>query len=80
MVGPGEVDEDLEPEVKEEMMKYGDVVSVVIFEVISSCGLIEGVFVLTLSQMFSQMPGQPEEEAVRIFVEFSKMDHAIKGY
>lgn len=46
MVGPGEVDEDLEPEVKEEMMKYGDVVSVVIFEVISSCGLIEGVFVL----------------------------------
>lgn len=34
MVGPGEVDEDLEPEVKEEMAKFGEVSSVVIFEVI----------------------------------------------
>ena len=34
MVGPGEVDDDLEPEVKEECNgKYGDVISVIVFEV-----------------------------------------------
>ena len=33
MVGPGEVDEELQPEVVEECAKYGEVVKVVIYEV-----------------------------------------------
>lgn len=33
MVGPGEVDEDLEPETAEECSKYGEVEKCVIFEV-----------------------------------------------
>jgi len=58
MVGPGEVDSDLEPEVREECQtKYGDVHKVIIFEI----------------------PGTVEEEAVRIFVEFKRMEAAIKG-
>nr|CAG4637280.1 EOG090X0BIL [Ceriodaphnia reticulata]SVE73138.1 EOG090X0BIL [Ceriodaphnia reticulata] len=58
MVGPGEVDSDLEPEVREECQtKYGDVNKVVIFEI----------------------PNIEEEEAVRIFVEFKRMEAAIKA-
>ncbi|XP_012263456.2 splicing factor 45 [Athalia rosae] len=58
MVGPGEVDEDLEPEVKDECnTKYGDVSRVMIHEV---------------------MDVQPEE-AVRIFVEFKRIESAIKA-
>lgn len=58
MVGPGEVDADLEPEVREECQtKYGDVTTVVIFEV----------------------PNVADDEAVRIFVEFKRMEAAIKG-
>ncbi|XP_067002298.1 splicing factor 45 [Anabrus simplex] len=58
MVGPGEVDEDLEPEVKDECnTKYGDVVRVIIFE----------------------QPNVPPEEAVRIFVEFKRIESAIKA-
>lgn len=34
MVGPGEVDDDLEPETAEECSKYGEVDKCVIFEVI----------------------------------------------
>ena len=34
MVGPGEVDDDLQPEIEEECStKYGDIVKVIIFEV-----------------------------------------------
>lgn len=33
MIGPGEVDDDLEFEIREEMAKYGDVANVLIFEV-----------------------------------------------
>ena len=33
MVGPGDVDEDLEPEVGEECAKYGEVHKCLIFEV-----------------------------------------------
>lgn len=58
MVGPGEVDEDLQPEVIEECSKYGEVKKCLIFEM---------------------PPGGPDEEAVRIFVEFSKIDSAIKA-
>merc|ERR1712029_1076859 len=58
MVGPGEVDPDLEPEVKEECNgKYGDVNKVVIFE----------------------MPNVTPEEAVRIFIEFKRVESAIKA-
>uniref|UniRef100_A0A336LKC3 Splicing factor 45 n=1 Tax=Culicoides sonorensis TaxID=179676 RepID=A0A336LKC3_CULSO len=58
MVGPGDVDEELEPEVKEECVtKYGEVVRVVIKEV-------EKV---------------TPEEAVRIFVEFKRIESAIKA-
>lgn len=58
MVGPGEVDEDLEPEVKDECnTKYGDVIKVMIHEV------------STL----------PHDEAVRIFVEFKRIESAIKA-
>ena len=33
MVGPGEVDEDLQPEVTEECSKYGDVANCLVYEV-----------------------------------------------
>ncbi|XP_063888356.1 splicing factor 45-like isoform X1 [Scylla paramamosain] len=58
MVGPGEVDDELEPEVREECNgKYGAVVQVVIFEI----------------------PKAVPEEAVRIFVEFQRVESAIKA-
>lgn len=58
MVGPGEVDEELEPEVKDECnTKYGDVVRVIIYE----------------------LPNAHPEEAVRIFVEFRRIESAIKA-
>ncbi|EFN88247.1 splicing factor 45 [Harpegnathos saltator] len=58
MVGPGEVDDDLEPEVKDECnTKYGDVARVIIHEVMEAAA----------------------EEAVRIFVEFKRIESAIKA-
>ena len=58
MVGPGEVDGELEPEVKDECnTKYGDVNKVIIFEI----------------------PNVAPEEAVRIFIEFKRVESAIKG-
>jgi len=57
MVGPGEVDEDLEAEVKEECSKYGEVFKCVIFEI----------------------PYNTDDEAVRIFVEFKRVESAIKA-
>lgn len=33
MVGPGEVDEDLQPEVTEECTKYGEVANCLVYEV-----------------------------------------------
>lgn len=58
MVGPGEVDQDLEPEVKDECnTKYGDVIKVLIHE----------------------LPHGEQEEAVRIFVEFKRIESAVKG-
>nr|CAG4641125.1 EOG090X0BIL [Eulimnadia texana] len=58
MTGPGEVDDDLEPEVHEECQgKYGDVNKVLIYEI----------------------PTAPDDEAVRIFVEFKRIESAIKG-
>lgn len=57
MVGPGEVDDDLQPEVAEECSKYGEVIKCLIYEI----------------------PGAADDEAVRIFVEFTKLDSAIKA-
>nr|AEE62404.1 unknown [Dendroctonus ponderosae] len=58
MVGPGEVDDDLEPEVKDECnTKYGPVASCIIHEI----------------------PHDDPEEAVRIFVEFQRIESAIKA-
>lgn len=58
MVGPGEVDDDLEPEVKDECNgKYGPVASVIIHEI----------------------PHENHEETVRIFVEFLRIESAIKA-
>uniref|UniRef100_A0A0B6ZRA9 Splicing factor 45 n=3 Tax=Arion vulgaris TaxID=1028688 RepID=A0A0B6ZRA9_9EUPU len=57
MVGPGEVDAELEPETAEECTKYGKVNKCVIFEV----------------------PDVPEEEGVRIFVEFERQESAVKA-
>ncbi|CAD7086528.1 unnamed protein product [Hermetia illucens] len=58
MVGPGDVDSELEPEVKDECnTKYGEVVTVVIHELL----------------------GVVAEEAVRIFVEFKRIESAIKA-
>ncbi|XP_006820703.1 splicing factor 45-like [Saccoglossus kowalevskii] len=57
MVGPGEVDDDLEPETAEECTKYGKVTRVLIFEI----------------------PGGAPDEAVRIFVEFERLESAIKA-
>ncbi|KAA6420393.1 hypothetical protein WJX79_009259 [Trebouxia sp. C0005] len=59
MVGPGEVDPDLEDEVANECSKYGQVQSVMIFEVTTA--------------------GYPDDQAVRIFVEFERMEQATKS-
>lgn len=58
MVGPGEVDDDLEGETREECSKYGEVVQVVIYEIPS---------------------GVAVEEAVRIFVQFNRVESAVKA-
>ncbi|XP_005188119.1 splicing factor 45 [Musca domestica] len=58
MVGPGDVDDELEPEVKDECnTKYGEVVKVLIHEAF----------------------GTTPEDAVKIFVEFKRMESAIKA-
>lgn len=59
MVGPGEVDEELEEEVGIECTKYGAVTNVMIFEVTT--------------------PGFEGEEAVRIFVQFERVESATKA-
>jgi splicing factor 45 len=57
MVGPGEVDDDLEGETAEECSKYGKVTKCLIFEI----------------------PDGADDEAVRIFLEFERMESAIKA-
>jgi len=58
MVGPGEVDSNLEKETAEEASKYG---------LLKSCTVKESI-------------GAPDNEAVRIFLEYTKADHASKAY
>ena len=57
MVGPGEVDNDLEPEVREEAKRYGEVVNCIVYE----------------------LPGKPDHEAIRIFLEFARIEQAVKA-
>lgn len=59
MVGPGEVDDDLELETKMECAKYGEVVKCLIFE----------------------LPNRlvPDDQAVRIFIEFKSTESAQKA-
>jgi splicing factor 45 len=59
MVGPGEVDEDLESETAEECTKYGPVVRCKIYE--------------------EKNPMVPSDKSVRIFVQFTTLDSALKG-
>jgi hypothetical protein len=108
MVGPGEVDDELEPETAEECSKYGEVQKVVIYEVIVTfylvylqyfdktlsqityyyniqlllayCKAKHFIFCLYFFEFSLQIPeGVSDDEAVRIFVEFKKIDSAIKG-
>lgn len=67
MVGPGEVDDELEGEVRDECAaKYGPVVQVLIFECISAGS-------------GSSSAALPPEEAVRIFVEFVDLHSAARA-
>ena len=59
MVGPDEVDDALEEEIKDECSKYGKVVCCSIFQV-PNYGCVE--------------------DAVRIFVEFSRTEYAVKAH
>lgn len=87
MVGPGEVDEDLEGETKEECEKYGKVVKCVIFEVRrpdeSTGRNLDSPQCARLSRL-SPLPSPQiaevfDDEAVRIFLEFERVESAIKG-
>ncbi len=89
MVGRGEVDEDLEGETKEECEKYGKVVKCVIFEVReenrkarldwpdSSVKRID--WSITKTHFVSQIADVLDDEAVRIFLEFERVESTIKG-
>ena len=75
MVGPGEVDAELEPEVKEECeTKYGDIVKV------KCSDHFKTIFCTHfLKVQIVERGGVAAEEAVRIFVEFKRVESAIKG-
>ncbi|XP_038988511.1 DNA-damage-repair/toleration protein DRT111, chloroplastic-like isoform X1 [Phoenix dactylifera] len=59
LVGPGEVDDELEDDVASECAKYGTVTRVLIFEITE--------------------PNFPEDEAVRIFVQFERSEETTKA-
>ena len=75
MVGPGEVDAELEPEVKEECeTKYGDIVKV------KCSDHFKTIFCTNfLKVQIVERGGVAAEEAVRIFLEFKRVESAIKG-
>lgn len=82
MVGRGEVDEDLEAETKEECEKYGKVVKCVIFEVISrECDrvCVRACVEILMKCLPWQISDVSDDEAVRIFLEFERVESAIKG-
>lgn len=72
MVGRGEVDPELEPEVREECSKFGEVTSCMIYEL--NEGLLNGKRLQCIRSMQA-----PDDQAVRIFVEFSRVESAIKA-
>lgn len=72
MVGQGEVDADLEPEVREECSKFGEVNNCLIYEV--NEGLINSKRMPNCKPM-----NVPDDQAVRIFVEFNRVESAIKA-
>lgn len=76
MVGPGEVDDDLQPEVTEECSKYGEVVKCLVYEVSVWFDWLVQMYVTVIT---NQIPSLPDNEAVRIFVEFTRVESAIKG-
>ncbi|MGH0119320.1 UNVERIFIED_CONTAM: hypothetical protein FKN15_025791 [Acipenser sinensis] len=89
MVGSGEVDEDLEGETKEECEKYGKVVKCVIFENMVGSGEVdedlEGEtkeecekYGKVVKCVIFEIPGVNDDAAVRIFLEFERVESAIK--
>ena len=79
MVGPGEVDAELEPEVKEECeTKYGDIVKVKSFKDIKTITISQQSNCFKKVQIVERS-GVLAEEAVRIFLEFKRVESAIKG-
>ena len=72
MVGQGDVDSDLEPEVKEECGKFGNVENCLIYEV--NEGLVNGKRLPNIKSF-----QVPDDQAVRIFVEFTRVESAIKA-
>lgn len=72
MVGRGEVDPELEPEVREECSKFGEVTSCLIYEL--NEGLLNGKRLQCIRSVQA-----PDDQAVRIFVEFSRVESAIKA-
>ncbi|VDO15464.1 unnamed protein product [Brugia timori] len=104
MVSPDEIDDQLEPEVKDEMKKYGQVNKVVIFRV-CFCSKEKGrppavfeaeqmvkcaKFFVELWQCCNysrqfihtcfQLLQASDDEAVRIFIEFTNVGQAIKAF
>ena len=78
MVGPGEVDEELEPEVKEECeTKYGDIIRVTsaTWPGSTCASWHSGTFQVKIVERVGVAP----EETVRIFLEFKRVESAIKG-
>ena len=86
MVGPGEVDGELEGEITGECSKYGKITKCLIYEV-RTVTLIRNLSHVTLlkhefhekARIISQIHEVVAEEAVRIFLEFEKVESAIKG-
>jgi splicing factor 45 len=75
MVGRGEVDADLEPEVREECSKFGEVVNCAVYQVPES--MVNGKKVPHLSR--ASHLSLSDEEAVRIYVEFRRVESAVKA-
>ena len=72
MVGEADVDANFESEVREEMQKYGQITSVTVHKVRLYCiALIPQAYCV-------QMPGLPDNESVRVFLEFTNIAQATK--
>lgn len=77
------MDEDLEEETKEECEKYGKVVKCVIFEVRPKMKMIDRIHRSSRcthkDPLCFQIAEVSDDEAVRIFLEFERVESAIKG-